>query len=473
MKKWMVGLLIVGMLLALTACGAVKTEPTPSRQIAAARLDQDGNDINVTVDLSGGWSVEFAAGAIYLYDKAYEENLEAAAIGMTLDREVFEEYWAEAEASASRRELNGARYYKADDGKDTYLIPVGDDAWLMLKVEKGDDSDAVFARVKAERGMNQAPAAAWTREGYYEDGDGHILSITRMDDVDEPGWYVGCMLGTELTDDSWGGMLPQVDAALQGALPSSGSREALTVTVTEEGEDGLLLAVEGGESYHFTPMELPEATIIVNINTEGWGMIAYAEGEETPEIDPEWPYQSAYIGLAEPETYTFAAAPEAGSVFVKWTKNGEDYATEPVITLLLDESADYVAVFEEDPDWQNPVMNFIGEYQCDRAHALVECFGKDEAWITIEWGGSATELARWIIVGRLDTETMTVEYSGCAKTIVTFDESGEELSQETEYEDGTGTVVFHDDGTFTWHEDQSEYGTDMVFEWVPVAESAE
>ena len=38
------------------------------------------------------------------------------------------------------------------------------------------------------------------------------------------------------------------------------------------------------------------------------------------------------------------------------------------------------------------------------------------------------------------------------------------------YEDGTGTIVFGEDGSFTWHEDQSEYGTDMVFEWLPVGE---
>ena len=469
MKKTLCLLLALALLTA-TGCGAGKTEPAPARQIAAARLDQEGNDINVTIDLSGGWSVEFTAGAFYLYDKSYEEGMEAAAIGVTLEREVFEEYCAEADASAGSRELEGARYYKADDGSDTYLIPVGDDAYLMLWVEKRDNSDAIFARVKAERGMNHAPAPVWTREGYYEDGDGNVLSVTRMDDMDEPGWYVSCMLGQELVDDSWGGMLPQVGDALQGALPSSGSQESLNVTVTEEGEDGLLLTVEGGKEYHFAPVELPEATIFVSINTEGWGMIAYAEGEEMPEIDPEWPYQSAYIGLAEPTVHTFAAAPEEGYVFVKWTKNGEDYATEPVITLLLDESAEYVAVFEEDGDGQNPVMNFIGNYQCDRAHALVECSGKEDARITIAWGSSAWEQARWEIVGRLDTDTLTVSYEGSTKQIVSYDESGEIQSQETVYEDGTGTVVFHDDGTFTWHEDQSEYGTDLLFEWAPVSE---
>jgi len=109
----------------------------------------------------------------------------------------------------------------------------------------------------------------------------------------------------------------------------------------------------------------------------------------------------------------------AGNVFVKWTKNGEDYSTEPIIKVHLDESADFVAVFEEDPDWQNPVMNFFGEYQSGRAHAIVECLGNDEASITIEWGGSATELARWDIFGRFDAETLTIEYSGVTKSIVT------------------------------------------------------
>jgi hypothetical protein len=311
----------------------------------------------------------------------------------------------------------------------------------------------------------------WTREGYFADENGNMLSVTWMDDIDEPGWYVGVMIGELIA----GGTLPQEKNTLKGSLDTwEEDAEPVTVTLSEEGEDGLLLALEGGESYHFTPYDMPEATIFVTINTEGWGgMIEYAEGEEAPEIDPEWPYQSAQVNLAEPATYTFAAAPEAGNVFVKWTKNGADFSTEPVITVLLDESADFVAVFAEDPDWQNPVMNFIGEYQSGRAHALVECFGNEDAWITIEWGSSAWELAHWDIVGRLDTETLTIEYSGCTKQIITYDDSGEIKSQEAEYEDGTGTITFNNDGTFTWHEDQSEYGVDMVFEWVPVTPEAD
>ena len=347
-------------------------------------------------------------------------------------------------------------------------ILIGTDKGLEPKATATDDQLAiVLERWQNVLKQGEESASGWSRTGYYADESTNMLSITWMDDIDEPGWYVGCMLG----EDMYGNILLPVDGTLRGNLVPDYEEGEFIVTITEEGEDGVMLAAEGGETWHFTPYELPEATIIVNVNIEGWGgMIDYAEGEEAPEIDPEWPYQSAYIGLAEPATYTFAAAPEAGYLFVKWTKNGEDFSTEPVITVLLDESADFVAVFEEDPDWQNPVMNFIGEYQCDRAHALVECFGKEDAWITIEWGSSAWELARWDIIGRLDLDTLTIAYTDCMKQIVTFDDNGEVVSQEPEYEDGSGTIVFHNDGTFTWHEDQSVYGTDMLFAWLPVTD---
>ncbi len=308
-----------------------------------------------------------------------------------------------------------------------------------------------------------AQAADWTREGYYSDEDGNMLSVTFMDDVVDPGWYVGCMIG----DTMAGNTIPQEGDTLHGDLNAwDESAEPFVVTVTEEGEDGLLLVVEGGGTYHFLPMELPTASIFISINTEGWGSIDYAEGEEAPEPE-EYSYQSAQINLADPAVYTLVARPDPGSVFVKWTKNGEDFSTEATVTLLLEESAEFVAVFE-DPDSVSPVANYIGSYQCGRARATVECIGFDEPWITIEWGSSAWELAQWDILGTLDADTMTMAYTGCTKYVITYGDDGEVANTETVYENGTGTVVFNEDGTFTWHEDQSEYGEDMVFEPVYV-----
>lgn len=307
----------------------------------------------------------------------------------------------------------------------------------------------------------------WTREGYYIDDHDFMLSVTWMEDIDEPGWYVGCMLGEDMMDDSYGGTLQPDGKTLKGSLVPGGEKDPINVTVSEEGEEGLLLSVEGGEEYHFTKMEMAEATIIVTINTEGWGNIAYEEGETVPEIDPEYSFQSGQINLDESKTYTLLAEPQTGSVFVKWKKNGEDYSTEPQITVLLDESADFVAVFEENPDWQNPADSYLGEYQCDRAHAIVNSDYPDSASIVIEWGGSASETAQWDIHGKLDPETKTIEYSDSVKQIFVYDENGDVKSEEMEYDDGTGTIVFGDDGTFTWHDDQSENEEDMVFELIP------
>ena len=160
-------------------------------------------------------------------------------------------------------------------------------------------------------GSNAPAASEWTREGYFSDENENMLSVTYMDDIDEPGWYVGCMLGEDLTEDSWGGTLPQEGDTLHGALVSSGSKEDITVTVSEEGEDGLLLVVEGGDTYHFKVMDMPEASIFVTVNVVGMGNFDYAEGEEAPEIDADYPYQSAQINLAEPATHTFVAWPDA------------------------------------------------------------------------------------------------------------------------------------------------------------------
>ena len=184
----------------------------------------------------------------------------------------------------------------------------------------------------------------WTRTGTYEDGNENYLIVTASDTEEYPGWSVMCTLGEEMH----GWFIQQEGNTLHGNLTSEYEEaDDFIVTISEEGEDGLQMVVEGGDTYHFTPMDLPDATIFVHINTEGIGAIEYAEGEETPEFDPEHPYQSAQINLAEPTTYTFLATSyEEGWQFVKWTKDGQDYSTDAQITLELAESADYIAVFE-------------------------------------------------------------------------------------------------------------------------------
>ena len=309
----------------------------------------------------------------------------------------------------------------------------------------------------------------WTRAGYFSDENEDMLSITWMDDIDEPGWYVGVMLG-----ELWGGCtLPQEGNTLHGDLNAwDESAEPFVVTISEEGEDGLLLEIEGGESYHFTPAEMQEATIFVSINTEGWGNIAYAEGEEAPEIDPEYPFQSAQINLAEPATHTFVAWPNDGWRFVKWTKDGADYSTDAQITVELDESADFVAVFEEgsdDPNDDNPETaestkqreGFDGlwvEEIAGRCQIEFTYRGEGSVNVDISWSGSAFERARWEMTADVYRDDIMIYEDGHSWIETYTDDDNFTVSEETFA--GTGSFYMQD-GKLHWVNDQT--GEDTVF----------
>ncbi|MBQ4045289.1 MAG: hypothetical protein II627_02475 [Lachnospiraceae bacterium] len=183
----------------------------------------------------------------------------------------------------------------------------------------------------------------WTREGYFMDGNENMLSITPSDDSENPGWYVGAMIG----DDMYGWYIQQEGKALHGdiASPDIEDSEPFVVTITEEGEDGIKMETEAGQVYKFKLYDIADAAFAVSINVERDGQIAYAEGETIPEFDDEYPSQSAYIGLEKAEVYTFAAKPDHGFKFIKWTNFGEDYSTEPIITVEVTDNMDLVAVF--------------------------------------------------------------------------------------------------------------------------------
>ena len=141
-------------------------------------------------------------------------------------------------------------------------------------------------------------------------------------------------------------LVPLAGGKLQGEIPDTEKDGSITVSVSEEGEDGLLLEVEGGETYHFIPAVMDENDITLRLNTEGLGQVAYAgEGEEL-QFDDEYPAQSAYWNLLAPETVTIGAKADEGWKFVKWTRDGEDFTTEAQFTVEVAEAVEYVAVFE-------------------------------------------------------------------------------------------------------------------------------
>ena len=113
-------------------------------------------------------------------------------------------------------------------------------------------------------------------------------------------------------------------------------------------------------------------------------------------------------------------------------------------------------------DGQNPVMNFVGNYACDRASILVEADGADGAKLTVNWGSSAWEHSEWTMSGKFDPDTLTIEYSDCVRKDVAFAEDGSVASETVVYENGVGTVHFENDNLY-WKDDEEHMADDMVF----------
>ena len=124
---------------------------------------------------------------------------------------------------------------------------------------------------------------------------------------------------------------------------------------------------------------------------------------------------------------------------------------------------------------QNPALNYTGDYVWARARANVSAEGDDRAVINISWSSSAFEHAEWTMSGVLDSETLALSYSDCVKKIITYDMDSDPLVDEPaetiEYTDGTGTIFFNADNTFTWADDQENIAQDAVFEYLyPIVE---
>jgi|GEM_PF-4118220 len=83
---------------------------------------------------------------------------------------------------------------------------------------------------------------------------------------------------------------------------------------------------------------------VIQVNTEGDGEVAYAQnGEDMGYTD------SAFTHADAGDVITLKAKAgkyDSSSRFVKWTKDGADFSTEPEVEATVDGDAEFVAVFE-------------------------------------------------------------------------------------------------------------------------------
>lgn len=125
------------------------------------------------------------------------------------------------------------------------------------------------------------------------------------------------------------------------------------------------------------------------------------------------------------------------------------------------------AEYTED-DGQNPIMNFVGNYACDRANIMIGATDEGNGVsATVTWGSSAWENSVWTMTGTFDAETLQFEYHDGVRTDYVYDDNGEVKSQEEVYTGGHGFMTFTDGDPITlkWQEDQEHVADDMVFEY--------
>ena len=124
--------LTVGLAFACIAGCANKSEQV--KQTATAYLDQTGNSVTATVDLSNGYSCDFARGAIYLYDQENKEGVPCVAMGITLDEQVYNDYIKASKEAKDSTEIKDGIMYSAD-GRMIYVCKVGEAGFFGVFAE--------------------------------------------------------------------------------------------------------------------------------------------------------------------------------------------------------------------------------------------------------------------------------------------------------------------------------------------------
>lgn len=142
----------------LAGCGAIgdNTSDTASessgKQITSAWLQEGDTRANVCVDVSGGWSAEYATGAVYLYDNWENENRESLAMFLSLSKDVYEEYLTTAAEGENYQETDAYVSYTDGSGDGIYLLEAGEDThmYFMLDADPDVDGAAILDRISVE-----------------------------------------------------------------------------------------------------------------------------------------------------------------------------------------------------------------------------------------------------------------------------------------------------------------------------------
>ena len=205
-------------------------------------------------------------------------------------------------------------------------------------------------------------------------------------------------------------------------------------------------------------MDIAEGEMIVVTSTISKGAVTFRavkdsdSADQKPTVEWEFNSESEIEYELEPGNYLFG-----------FTVTGK--GATGTITVTKKANPNATVTTDASGDGQNPVMNFVGTYASGRCSILVEPDGDENAKFTVMWGSSAAETTEWTMSGKLNTETLTVDYTDCVKKNLVFNQDGNVETEDVVYENGTGTITF-DGSTLIWVDNEENAAEDMVFEYV-------
>ncbi len=148
MKKMiiLIAVLVLAMMMAIAGCGTEEQAST-----ATARLTEGDHTTMATVDLSGGWSVQFATGAVYLYEGVNDGEVDCTAMVVTLEKKVYDEYVTGYKDEESYKQSDGKiTYIDPDTSETVFMVTTENDMYYKVTVAEGVDADAVLTRLTLE-----------------------------------------------------------------------------------------------------------------------------------------------------------------------------------------------------------------------------------------------------------------------------------------------------------------------------------
>ena len=115
----------------------------------------------------------------------------------------------------------------------------------------------------------------------------------------------------------------------------------------------------------------------------------------------------------------------------------------------------------------NAAMNFIGPYTCGRATANVSVSSDGIVSIEISNPFDAATVYHWTMSGKMNPDTLTVEFENCIKIVEHLDPEEGQPDRESAYKYGAGMLSFADtddaDPTFVWYDETENAGSGMDF----------